>query len=47
MIEEKLRSIQPPKLISSLDKKGQMIMIVVIQPATIGDAQKRRSQSLN
>ena len=37
--EERLRSIQPPQLISALDKKRQMMKIVVIQPTTIEDVQ--------
>ena len=36
--EEKLRSTQPPQLISALDKKSQMMKIVVIRLATIGDS---------
>ena len=39
--EEKLRSTQPPQLISALDGKSQMMKIVVIQPATVGDTQKK------
>ena len=37
--EERLRSTQPPQLISPLDKKSQMMMIVVIQPPTVGEDQ--------
>ena len=40
--EEKLRSTQPPQLISALDKKSKMMKIAVIQPTTIGDAQKKK-----
>ena len=40
-IEEKLRSTQPPQLISALEKKIQMIKIVGIQPSTVGEAQKK------
>ena len=42
MTEEKLRSTQPPQLISALDKNSQMMKIVVIQPATVGDAQNKK-----
>ena len=40
--EEKSRSTQPPQLISTLDKKSQLMKIVVIQPTTIGEAQKKK-----
>ena len=40
--EEKLRSIQPPQLISALDKKSQMMKIVVIQPAMVGEVQRKK-----
>ena len=40
--EEILRSIQPPQLISALDKKSQMMKIVVIQPTTVGDVQNKK-----
>ena len=40
--EEKLRSTQPPQLISALDKKSHMMKIVVIQPITVGDSQKKK-----
>ena len=41
-ITEEKMSTQPPQLISSLDKKSQMMKIVVIQPTTIGDAQRKK-----
>ena len=34
--EEKLRSTQPPQLISALEKKIQLMKIVVIQPTMVG-----------
>jgi hypothetical protein len=37
-----LRSTQPPQLISALDKKSQMMKIVVIQPATVGNVQNKK-----
>ena len=40
--KEKLRSTQPPQLISSLHKKSQMMKITVIQPTTVGEAQKKK-----
>ena len=40
--KEKLRSTQPPQLISALDKKSKIMKIVVIQPTIIGDAQKKK-----
>lgn len=39
---EKLRSTQPPQFISALDKKSQMMKIVVTQLATVGEAQKKK-----
>ena len=39
--EEKLRSTQPPQLISALDKKSQLMKIDVIQPAMVGEVQKK------
>lgn len=40
--EERLRSIQPPQLISALDKKSQMMKIGVIQPANVGESQRKK-----
>ena len=42
MTEEKLRSTQPPQLISALVEKSQILKIVVIHLATIGDAQNKK-----
>ena len=39
--EDKLRSIQPPQLISALDKKNHLMEIVVIQPPITGDPQRK------
>ena len=44
--EEKFRSTQPPQLISALDKKIQMMKIVMIQQATVGEAQKKKITEL-
>ena len=44
--EEKLRSTQPPQLISALDKKIQMMKIVVIQKTTFGDDRKKKITEL-
>lgn len=41
IIEERLRSIQP-QLISALDKKSQMMKIIVIQPQGTGDIQNKK-----
>ena len=38
VIEEEVRSTQSPQLISALDRKSQMMKIVVIQPTTVGGA---------
>ena len=35
--EEKLRSSQPPQLISTLDKKSQLMKIAMIQLAMVGE----------
>ena len=40
--KEGLRSSQTPQLISALDKKSQMMKIVVIQPATVEEAQRKK-----
>ena len=40
--EEGIRSTQSPQLISALDRKSQMVKIVVIQPTTVGEAQKKK-----
>ena len=40
--EDKLRSLQPPQLISALDKKNQSMKIAVIQPSSIGDSSNER-----
>ena len=41
-IEEEIRSTQPSQLISDLDRKSQVMKIVVIQPAIVGEAQKKK-----
>ena len=40
--KEKLRSTQPPQLISALDKKIQLIKIATIHPAMVGEVQKKK-----
>ena len=40
--EDKYKSIQPPQLISALDKESQLMNIVVIQPPKAGDASSER-----
>ena len=40
--EEKLRSTQPPQLLSALNKKNQLMKIVVIQLAIVGEVQKKK-----
>ena len=42
MTEARLRSTQPPKLISALDKKSQMMKITILQPAAIGDVHNKK-----
>ena len=42
LTKEIFRSIQPPQLISALDKKSQMMKIAIIQPTTIGDVQNKK-----
>ena len=37
IVGEKLRSTQPPRLISASDKKSHLMKIVVIQPLLTGD----------
>ena len=39
--EDRLRSIQPPQLISALDKKNHLMEIVVIQPPITSDPQRK------
>lgn len=38
MTNEKLTITQPPQLISALDKKSQMMKIVITQSTTVGDS---------
>ena len=40
--EQEARDVQSPQLISALDRKSQLMKIVVIQPAAVGDAQKKK-----
>ena len=40
--EEEARDDQSPQLISALDRKRQLMKIVFIQPAVVGEAQKRK-----
>lgn len=42
LTEEKLRSTQPPQLISALDKKIQMMKIAIIQPPSTRDLQNKK-----
>ena len=42
IIEDQLRSTQPPQLISSLDKKIHLMKIAVIQPPIVGDPQTKK-----
>ena len=42
LTKERMRSTQPPQLISALDKKSQMMKIVVIQPQSTGDLQNKK-----
>ena len=42
LTEERLRSTQPPQLISALDKRSQLMKITVIQPPRIGDPQNKK-----
>ena len=37
IVGDKLRSTQPPQLISALDKKSHLMKIVVIQPLLMSD----------
>ena len=40
--EDKLKSTQPPQLISALDKESQLMKIAVIQPPIAGDVQSEK-----
>ena len=42
LTEKRLRSTQPPQLISALDKKIQLMKIAVIQPPSIVDPQNKK-----
>ena len=44
--KEEARDIQSPRLFSALDRKIQLMKIVVIQPAAIGEAQKKKVTEL-
>ena len=41
-VGDKLRSTQPPHLISALDKKSYLMKIVIIQPPLTGDPQGKK-----
>ena len=45
--KERLRSTQPPQLISALEKKSQMMKIAVIQLLGIGDPQNKKITEFN